>query len=129
LAEFDDHFRVAPGSSGITTNHLEVGLEQIGVDEGRYMTGFDRVRDGFFDERPRWFDLTELPPRDGEAGPRGRAGIVAESEPGFTIPLGIVNALPNMRARRAVGLHELGNDRRISEAKISPKPIKRLHKV
>jgi hypothetical protein len=25
------------------------------------MTGFDRARDGFFDERPRWSDLTELP--------------------------------------------------------------------
>ena len=28
-------------------------------DHGRYMTGFDRVRDGFFDERPRRSDLTE----------------------------------------------------------------------
>ena len=56
------------------------------------MTGFDRVRDGFFDERPRRSDLTELPLCDGEVGPRGRAGIRAEAEPGLTIPLGIVNA-------------------------------------
>jgi muconolactone delta-isomerase len=25
------------------------------------MAGFDRMRDGFFDERPRWSDLTEQP--------------------------------------------------------------------
>ena len=28
---------------------VEVGLVEIGVDQGRYMTSFDRVRDGFFD--------------------------------------------------------------------------------
>jgi hypothetical protein len=61
LAEFDDNFRVAPDSSSITANHLEVGLVEIGGDQGRYMTGFDRVGDGFFDERPRRSDLTELP--------------------------------------------------------------------
>ena len=55
------------------------------------MTGFDRVRDGFFDERPRRSDLTELPLGDSEDGPRGGAGIRAEAEPGLTIPLGIVN--------------------------------------
>ena len=54
------------------------------------MTGFDRVRDGFFDERPRRSDLTEQPLCVGEAGPRGRADIRAEH--GLTIPLGIVNA-------------------------------------
>jgi hypothetical protein len=46
LAAFDDNFRVAPGSSSITANDLEVGLEAIGEDQARYMTGFDRVRDG-----------------------------------------------------------------------------------
>ena len=65
LAEFDDNFRVAPGSSSITVNYLEISLEDIGGDQGRYVTGFDSVRDGFFDERPRWFDLTELPLCDG----------------------------------------------------------------
>jgi hypothetical protein len=54
------------------------------------MTGFDRVRDGFFDERPRRSDFTELPLCDGQVGSRGRAGIRAEA--GLTIPLGIVNA-------------------------------------
>jgi hypothetical protein len=92
LAEFDDDFRVAPGSSSITPNYLEVGLPQINVDQGRYITGFDRVRDGFFDERPRWFDLTELPLCVGEVGPRDRTGIQAEAESGLTIALGIVNA-------------------------------------
>src|SRR5215472_14438281 len=53
---------------------------------------FDRVRDGFFDERPRWSDLTELPLGVGEAGSRDRAGIPTEAESGLTIPLGIVNA-------------------------------------
>jgi hypothetical protein len=53
LAEFDDNFRVAPGSCSITANHLEVGLEDVSVDQGRDMTGFGRVGDGFFDERPR----------------------------------------------------------------------------
>ena len=90
LAEFDDNFRVAPGSSSITANHLELGLEDIGVDQGRYMTGFDRVRDGLFDERPRRSDLTELPLCVGEVGPRDRADILAEAEPGLTIPSGIV---------------------------------------
>jgi hypothetical protein len=61
LAEFDDNFRGAPGSSSITANDFEVGLVEISVDQGRYVTGFDRGRDGFFDERPRWSDLTELP--------------------------------------------------------------------
>jgi hypothetical protein len=56
------------------------------------MTGFDRVRDGFFDERSRWSDLTELPLGVGESGPRERAGILAEAEPGLTIPIGIANA-------------------------------------
>ena len=55
------NLRAAPGSSSITANHLELGLEPIGVDQGRYMTGFDRVRDGFFDERPCQSDLTKLP--------------------------------------------------------------------
>jgi hypothetical protein len=53
LAEFDDNFRVAPGSSSIATNRFKVSLPLIIVDQGRYMTGFDRVGDGFFDERPR----------------------------------------------------------------------------
>ena len=92
LAEFDDNFRVAPGSSSITANYLEVGLLVINVDEGRYMTGFDRVRDGFFDERPRRSDLAEVPLCDCEVGPRGRAGILAKAERGLTIPFGIVNA-------------------------------------
>jgi hypothetical protein len=39
-----DAFRVAPSSSSITANYLEVGLEEIGGDQGRYMTGFDRQR-------------------------------------------------------------------------------------
>jgi hypothetical protein len=91
LAEFGDNFRVALGSSSITANHFEVGLEVIGVDQGRYMTGFDGARDGSFDERPRWFDLTELPLCVGEVDTRGRPGI-AEAERGLTIPLGIVNA-------------------------------------
>jgi hypothetical protein len=56
------------------------------------MIGFNRVRDGFFDERPRWLNLTELPLRVGEMGPRDRAGILAEAEPYLTIPLGVVNA-------------------------------------
>ena len=56
------------------------------------MTGFDRVGDGFFDERPRRSDLTELPLGEGEEAPRDRAGIRAEAEPGLTIPLGIVKA-------------------------------------
>src|SRR5262249_54493389 len=42
LAEFDDSFSVAPGSSSITANYLEVGLVDISGDQGRYMTGFDR---------------------------------------------------------------------------------------
>ena len=69
----------ANSSSSITANHLEVGLKQIGVDQGRYMTDFDRVRDGFFDERSRRFDLTELPLCVGEDGPRARAGTSAPS--------------------------------------------------
>jgi hypothetical protein len=56
------------------------------------MTGFDRARDGFFDERPRRSDLTEGPLCVGEVGPRDRAGIRAKVEPCLTIPLGIVNA-------------------------------------
>jgi hypothetical protein len=92
LAEFDDNFRVAPGSSSITANHFEVGLVGIGGDQGRYMTRFDRVGDGFFDERPRRSDLTEQPLCDGEVDPRDRAGIRAEAERGLTIPLGIVNS-------------------------------------
>jgi hypothetical protein len=56
------------------------------------MTGFDRVRDGFFDERPRRFDLTELPLCVGEVDPGGRADIRTEAEPGLSIPLGIINA-------------------------------------
>ena len=55
------------------------------------MTGFDRVRDGFFDERPRRSDLTEQPLCSGEVGSRSHAGIVTEAESGLTIPLGIVN--------------------------------------
>jgi len=55
------------------------------------MTGFDRGRDGFFDERPRWSDLAELPLCVGEVGPRGRTAIRAEAEPDLTISLGIVN--------------------------------------
>src|SRR6516225_9501728 len=90
-AEFDDNFRAAPGSSSITANYLEVGLLVINVDEGRYMTGFDRVRGGFFDDRPRRSDLTEQPLCDREVGPRRRADILAEAEPGLTIPLGIIN--------------------------------------
>jgi hypothetical protein len=30
-------------------NLRTMGLEEIGVDQGRDMTGFDRMRDGFFD--------------------------------------------------------------------------------
>jgi hypothetical protein len=56
------------------------------------MPGFDRVRDGFFDERPSRSDLTEQPLCVGEIGSRSRAGILAEAELGLTIPLGIVNA-------------------------------------
>jgi hypothetical protein len=56
------------------------------------MTGFDRVRNGSFDERPRRSDLSELPLYIGEVGPHGRAGVLAEAEPGPTIPLGIINA-------------------------------------
>ena len=57
------------------------------------MTGFDRVRDGFFDERPRRSDVTERPVGAGEVDPRDRAGIrEAEAESGLTVPLGIVNA-------------------------------------
>ena len=48
LAEFDESFRVAPGRSYITANHLEVGLVDISVGQGGYMTGFDRACDGFF---------------------------------------------------------------------------------
>ena len=92
LAEFDDNLRAAPGSSSITANHLELGLEPIGVDQGRYVTGFDRVRDGFLNERPRRSNLTKLPLSVGEGGPRGRAGILVEAELGVTIPLGIVSA-------------------------------------
>jgi len=50
------------------------------------------VRDGFFDERSRRSDLTELPLGDGEQGPRDHAVIRTEAESGLTIPLGIVNA-------------------------------------
>ena len=49
MAELEENFRVAPGGSSITANYLEVGLEPIGVDQSRYMTGFDRVGDGSFD--------------------------------------------------------------------------------
>jgi hypothetical protein len=56
------------------------------------MTGFDRVRDRFFDERSRRSDLTELPLCVGEAVTRGHAGIYAEAEPDLTIALGVVNA-------------------------------------
>jgi hypothetical protein len=56
------------------------------------MTGFDRMGDRSFDERPRRSDLTELPLCVGEEGPRDRAVIRAEAEPGLTIPLGIVKA-------------------------------------
>jgi hypothetical protein len=77
LAEFDDNFRVASGSSSITANDFEEGLVDIGEGQGRYVSGFDRVRDGFFDERPRRSDLTELPLCVGELGPRGRAGSLA----------------------------------------------------
>ena len=92
LAEFDDNFRVAPGSSSITANYFEVGLLDISEDLSRYVTGFDRVRDGFFDERPRRSDLTELPLGVGEECLRDRAVIRAEAEPGLTIPFGIPNA-------------------------------------
>src|SRR5262249_29201086 len=53
LAEVDDNFPVVPGSSSIAANYLQNGLEEIGVDQGRDMTGFDRVGGGFCDERPR----------------------------------------------------------------------------
>jgi hypothetical protein len=91
LAEFDDNLRVALGRSSCTANHLKVGLDEISVDQGRYMPGFDSVGNGFFDQRPRWSDLTELPLGVGEVGPRDRAGIRAEAE-SLMIPLGIVNA-------------------------------------
>jgi hypothetical protein len=61
LAEFDNNLCVTPGRYSITANYFEVGLVDISEDQGRHMSGFDRVGDGFFDERPRWFDLTELP--------------------------------------------------------------------
>ena len=92
MAEFHDNVRSASGSRCITANHFEVSLVEISVDQGRYMTDFDRVRDGFLNERPRRSDLTELPLCVGEGGPRGRAGIVAVVEPGLTIPLGIIDA-------------------------------------
>src|SRR5262249_4848487 len=92
LAEFDENFCVAPGGSSCTVNYFEVGLVFISEDQGRHMSGFDRVGDGFFDERPRWFDLTELPLCVGEEGSRGRAGIRAKAESGLKIPLGIVNS-------------------------------------
>ena len=92
LAEFDDNFCVAPGSASITANHFVVGLVEISVHQGRDMTGLDRLRDGFFDERPRRSDLTELPLGVGEPGSRDRTGILAEAEPGLTVPLGIANA-------------------------------------
>jgi hypothetical protein len=57
-----------------------VSLEDVAEDQGRYMTGFDRVCDGFFDERPRRSDLTELPLGDGEEGLRDRAGIQPEAD-------------------------------------------------
>jgi hypothetical protein len=42
------------------------------VDQGGYMTGFGRMGDGFFDERPSKSDLTQQPLCDGKKGPRGR---------------------------------------------------------
>src|SRR5262249_6145075 len=92
LAEPEGNFGVAPGSSSITANHLEVGLEAIGEDQSRYMTGFDRDRNGFFDERPRWSGLAKLPLSVGEVSSCDRTGIRAEAEHGLTVPLGIVNA-------------------------------------
>src|SRR5215469_4794271 len=92
LAEFEDNFRIMPDGSSITTKYLEVGLVEVNADQGRYMTDFGGVRDGFFDERPRRSDLTEQPLCDREVGPHGRASIQAKAKPGLTIPLGIVNA-------------------------------------
>ena len=60
LAEFDDNFRAAPGSSSITANYLEVGLVDIGVDEGRYIP-IPIAWATVFDERSPWSDVTELP--------------------------------------------------------------------
>src|SRR5215472_1034486 len=82
LAEFDGNVRVAPRSPSVTANYFEYGLMEISDAQGRHMTGFDRARDGFFDERPRWSDLAEVPLCDCEVGPRGRAGILTEAEPG-----------------------------------------------
>jgi hypothetical protein len=82
LAEFDGNFRVAPGSSSITANYLEVRLVGIGGDQGRYMTGFDRERDGFFDECACRSDLTELPLCVGEVDPRDRAALALAGETG-----------------------------------------------
>ena len=51
LAEFDENLHVTPRSPSITANYFEEGLVDISVDQGQYMTDFDRVRDGFVDER------------------------------------------------------------------------------
>jgi len=59
------------------------------------MIGFDRERNGFFDERPRWSDLTELPLGEGEVGSRELAGIRAtQAKHGLTIPLGCGTPIP-----------------------------------
>ena len=92
MAEFDDNFRVTPGSSGISANHLELGLEHIGADQAGYVIGFDSVSDGFFDERPRRSDLTEQPLCHAEVDPRDRTDITTEAEPGLAIALKIVSA-------------------------------------
>jgi predicted negative regulator of RcsB-dependent stress response len=56
------HSVITDKTDGITFVGLVGSCIKISVDQGRwYMTGFDRVCDGFFDERPHRPDLTELP--------------------------------------------------------------------
>jgi hypothetical protein len=92
------------------------------------------VGDGFFDERSRWSDLTELPLCYGEVGSRGRAVIRAKAEPGFTIPLGIVKALPtgpqdtHLKVRRWMAQRMavfVTLNSRASRAIFSPAPCRR----
>jgi hypothetical protein len=43
LAQFGDNSCSAPDSSSITANYVEEGFQDIGEDQGWYMTDFDRV--------------------------------------------------------------------------------------
>jgi len=85
------------------------------------MTGFDRVRDGFFKERPRRSDLTEQPLCVGEVDSRGRADIrFTEAEHGLTIPFGIVNAQRLNQIRLRLDEIALPEARVSQEAAASP---------